>query len=249
MRSAHRQARPLTTLELSEPRISAKIAEKMAAIHGLNIPVSKEPEWLWKTMARWLLNSESVLATYKSSCPHETALCDEMRTFDYRSEMMWLKQTIEAEDYPVVFSHNDMQEGNILFREDSPNTAVANAASVHNNTSSSASAAAAATNGECSPMERIQYEMAAKSERFTWFRVFSVYYFCRFDSDADDGDSNTATANQEQQQQQRKPKQPSSQLDTSNCESSDGTTSMDDDLNRSCVDANDVCDDDVLLPR
>lgn len=143
----------------------------MAAIHGLNIPVSKEPEWLWKTMARWLLNSESVLATFKSSCPHETAMCDEMRTFDYRSEMMWLKQTIEAEDYPVVFSHNDMQEGNILFREDSVNAATGGGASAMVNTSSTAMASSAAatspTNGECSPMERIQYEMAAMSERFT----------------------------------------------------------------------------------
>lgn len=90
----------------------------MAAIHSLNIPVSKEPEWLWKTMERWLLSSETVLATFESADANETRLCADMRTFDFRAELDWLKRTIEAEDYAVVFSHNDLQEGNILFRED-----------------------------------------------------------------------------------------------------------------------------------
>lgn len=111
------QARPLKTNELSDARISSKIAEKMAAIHTLNIPVSKEPEWLWKTMDRWLINCESVLATLNSTNASESAFADEMRAIDFRAEVAWLKATIEAEDFPVVFSHNDMQEGNILFRE------------------------------------------------------------------------------------------------------------------------------------
>lgn len=119
------QARPLTTHELSDARISAKIAEKMAAIHSLNIPVSKEPEWLWKTMARWLQSSEKVLAQYETNSTHESALCEDMRSFDFRGELAWLKQTIEAEDYAVVFSHNDLQEGNILFRETAPTTTAA----------------------------------------------------------------------------------------------------------------------------
>lgn len=38
---------------------------------------------------------------------------------DFRKEADWLRQEIENRDFPVVFSHNDMQEGNILLREDS----------------------------------------------------------------------------------------------------------------------------------
>ncbi|KOB65247.1 Choline/ethanolamine kinase, partial [Operophtera brumata] len=30
-----------------------KIAEKMAAIHSMDVPLSKEPTWLWKTMGKW----------------------------------------------------------------------------------------------------------------------------------------------------------------------------------------------------
>lgn len=30
-----------------------KIAEKMAAIHSMDVPLSKEPNWLWKTIYKW----------------------------------------------------------------------------------------------------------------------------------------------------------------------------------------------------
>lgn len=153
------QARPLATQELSEPRISAKIAEKMATIHSLNIPVSKEPEWLWKTMARWLISSESVLANSTAAqTPDDDAggVHETMRSFDFRSELAWLKQTIEAADYAVVFSHNDMQEGNILFREEVPGGGSTNAQTT-----------TTAAGVESSPMERIQYARMTESERFT----------------------------------------------------------------------------------
>lgn len=37
---------------------------------------------------------------------------------DLHEEMKWLKKTIEALNSPVVFCHNDMQEGNILLNQD-----------------------------------------------------------------------------------------------------------------------------------
>lgn len=56
-------ARALKTAELGDSKISLKVAEKMAAIHSLDIPVSKEPDWLWSTMNRWLNSMESTLKT------------------------------------------------------------------------------------------------------------------------------------------------------------------------------------------
>lgn len=94
----------------------------MADIHSLNIPVCKEPEWLWKTMKRWLISSEEVLATFQSTDANTMQYAESMRAFDFRAELAWLKQTIEAEDFPVVFAHNDLQEGNILFKEPKSNT-------------------------------------------------------------------------------------------------------------------------------
>ncbi|XP_011138554.1 choline/ethanolamine kinase isoform X3 [Harpegnathos saltator] len=74
-------ARPLLTKELSDPTLSLMIAEKLAQIHRMQVPISKEPTWLWDTMNKWL------------------------------------KTLVLQQKLPVVFCHNDMQEGNILLRE------------------------------------------------------------------------------------------------------------------------------------
>ncbi|KAI4486426.1 hypothetical protein M0804_005796 [Polistes exclamans] len=76
-------ARPLLTKELSDPTLSTMIGEKMGQIHTMQVPISKEPTWLWDTMA---------------------------------------KDLVAREKYPVVFCHNDMQEGNILLRQNSRKT-------------------------------------------------------------------------------------------------------------------------------
>lgn len=178
------QARPLTTHELSDARISAKIAEKMAAIHSLNIPVSKEPEWLWKTMARWLQSSEKVLAQYETISTHESEICENMRSFDFRGELAWLKQTIEAEDYAVVFSHNDLQEGNILFRETAQTTTAGGGGA-----GAEAMTAHGTSNGT---MERIPYEKCPSRNGIHDF-VFSAHHLslCR-NAPFDDEDVNAA---------------------------------------------------------
>ncbi|XP_059618297.1 choline kinase alpha isoform X2 [Phlebotomus argentipes] len=111
-------ARALRTPELSNPRISVKIAEKTAEIHSLNIPVSKEPDWLWSTMERWLKTVESVLGKFQPTNSDEAVQLEKLRQIDFREEMDWFKRTVRASrEFPVVFSHNDLQEGNILFKD------------------------------------------------------------------------------------------------------------------------------------
>ncbi|XP_021700268.1 choline/ethanolamine kinase isoform X4 [Aedes aegypti] len=132
-------ARALTTSELSDPKISLKIAEKMAAIHSLDIPVSKEPDWLWNTMNRWLKSVETTLETFRKDQTNGNKRIDgdEIITdLDLRAEVEWLKSVIDREDHPVVFSHNDLQEGNILLREDySPSTGLENFCTTASNSS------------------------------------------------------------------------------------------------------------------
>lgn len=89
----------------------------MAKIHSLSIPVSKEPDWLWITMERWLLNFEDVLKNYTTKNTHELEILEGIRKIDFKSELAWLKSTVENQEFPVVFCHNDLQEGNILLRE------------------------------------------------------------------------------------------------------------------------------------
>ncbi|CAB0017013.1 unnamed protein product [Nesidiocoris tenuis] len=71
-------ARALLTTELADPQISRLIADKIAQIHLMDVPINKQPKWLWHTM------HTEFLVGIKS---------------------------------PVVFCHNDLQEGNILLRE------------------------------------------------------------------------------------------------------------------------------------
>lgn len=43
-------ARPLLTRELSDPVLSQLVAQKLAQIHMMDVPINKEPRWLWDTM-------------------------------------------------------------------------------------------------------------------------------------------------------------------------------------------------------
>lgn len=89
----------------------------MAKIHSLNIPVSKEPEWLWNTMYRWLNNVEQMFKDLNKTNKEENHLAKKMRHINLRQEVDWLRASVENEDFAVVFCHNDLQEGNILFKE------------------------------------------------------------------------------------------------------------------------------------
>lgn len=46
------QSLPLKTRDLREPKLSAAIATKMARFHGMEMPFTKEPHWLFGTMER-----------------------------------------------------------------------------------------------------------------------------------------------------------------------------------------------------
>ncbi|XP_067620764.1 choline/ethanolamine kinase [Eurosta solidaginis] len=112
-------ARALLTHELAKPKISKKIAEKMAEIHVLNIPVSKEPEWMWNCMDRWLKTVDGILS--RSDWGDKKAIVNAIKKIDFRKEMNWLQSVINKGNYKVMFCHNDMQEGNILFANPNSN--------------------------------------------------------------------------------------------------------------------------------
>lgn len=109
-------ARALSTLELADPRISCKIAEKMGEIHSLNIPMSKEPDWLWNCIQRWQSQLPAILNRndwHGNQCHAEF-----VGEFNFIEEALWIKSIVSMTNYPVLFCHNDLQEGNILMRHD-----------------------------------------------------------------------------------------------------------------------------------
>lgn len=94
----------------------------MAEIHSLDIPVSKEPDWLWDTMNRWLHNAEVAI---NDISPKNDELKDFKSIFEkinFRKEIEWFKSVVEKNNFPVVFCHNDLQEGNILLQQTDANS-------------------------------------------------------------------------------------------------------------------------------
>lgn len=78
----------------------------------MQVPLHKDPRWLWETMDNWLKTAEKKL---KGAVPECMKI---MMDVDLHKELRWLKSVLEGVGSPVVFCHNDMQEGNILLMED-----------------------------------------------------------------------------------------------------------------------------------
>lgn len=81
------QARSLKSEELSDPKLSLMIAEKMAELHQLNIPINKDSTWLWDTMDRWLQQPIKDINWSRDNMELDqilsTNLCDEARWLKY----------------------------------------------------------------------------------------------------------------------------------------------------------------------
>ncbi|XP_012270686.1 choline/ethanolamine kinase isoform X2 [Orussus abietinus] len=110
-------ARPLLTKELADPVLSSMIAEKMAQIHSMQVPISKEPTWLWNTMAKWLDTTTNILENVENLDPRQAENANVLKSIDLVHEISWFKSFVKQQKHPVVFCHNDMQEGNILLRQ------------------------------------------------------------------------------------------------------------------------------------
>ncbi|KAM4734119.1 choline kinase alpha isoform 2-T2 [Anableps anableps] len=103
-------SRKLDTCELSDPSISAEVAQKMARFHGMRMPFNKEPKWLFGTMEKYLSQVMRLNFTRESHLRRFNC----MLAYNLPKEMETLKLLLESTHSPVVFCHNDCQEGNIL---------------------------------------------------------------------------------------------------------------------------------------
>ncbi|XP_053305662.1 choline kinase alpha [Spea bombifrons] len=111
-------SRKLETEELGLPDMSAEIAEKMARFHGMSMPFNKEPKWLFGTMEKYLKQVLKIKFTRES---HARKL-NKFLSYNLPKEMANLRALLEGTPSPVVFCHNDCQEGNILLLEGSENS-------------------------------------------------------------------------------------------------------------------------------
>lgn len=75
--------------ELRDPNLSAIIARKLANVHSLDVPINKEPTWLFSTMQTWL-------GTFQAKSPVEgNPISRELLALDFPNEINWLRNFLK----------------------------------------------------------------------------------------------------------------------------------------------------------
>uniref|UniRef100_UPI00398E7BBC choline kinase alpha isoform X2 n=1 Tax=Pristiophorus japonicus TaxID=55135 RepID=UPI00398E7BBC len=113
-------SRKLETRELAIPSISAEIAKKLATFHRMTMPFNKEPKWLFCTMEKYLQQVMRISFTTES---HIVAF-HKLLSYNLPQEIEKLRSLLQATPSPIVFCHNDCQEGNLLLLKNTENSDV-----------------------------------------------------------------------------------------------------------------------------
>ncbi|XP_039266592.2 choline/ethanolamine kinase-like isoform X1 [Styela clava] len=107
----------LMTKDLHDQALSRHIAKQMAIYHKLVMPVKKEPTCI---MSRLQLYYETAVHM-KFDDHNNTKLLNLLREYDLENELKYIKKLVADTDSPVVFCHNDVQEGNLLHMDNTMN--------------------------------------------------------------------------------------------------------------------------------
>uniref|UniRef100_H3DKR0 Ethanolamine kinase n=1 Tax=Tetraodon nigroviridis TaxID=99883 RepID=H3DKR0_TETNG len=103
----------MCTEQLSDPTISSEIAAKLARFHLMVMPFNKEPKWLFGTIDKYLAQVMNLSFVREAHVKKYKKLMKPLSP---------LRALLAATPSPVVFCHNDVQEGNILALEDQAHT-------------------------------------------------------------------------------------------------------------------------------
>lgn len=102
--------------ELKVPAYAQVIARKLATVHHLQVPINKEPTWLLNYFNKWIKQVRSY--ERPADAPPIKPLEQELLSINFEEEVKVLFKILDTCPSPVVFSHNDLQEGNILLPSD-----------------------------------------------------------------------------------------------------------------------------------
>uniref|UniRef100_UPI0037E8D40F choline/ethanolamine kinase isoform X2 n=1 Tax=Semicossyphus pulcher TaxID=241346 RepID=UPI0037E8D40F len=104
----------MRTDQLSDPAISAELATKLSRFHQMLMPFNKEPKWLFGTIDKYMDQVMKLSFTREAHVKKYKKLMK----YDLPAELESLRALLAATPSPVVFCHNDVQEGNILMLEE-----------------------------------------------------------------------------------------------------------------------------------
>lgn len=83
------------------------IAEKMADLHQLNIPINKDSTWLWDTMDRWLQQPIKDVNWSRDNLELDqilsTNLCEEARWLKYVYILCCNSSVVLGQNYKIIF--------------------------------------------------------------------------------------------------------------------------------------------------
>ncbi|KAK1311643.1 hypothetical protein QJS10_CPA07g00704 [Acorus calamus] len=106
-------ARMLSPSDMSKHKLAAKIARQLHKFHKVEVPVSREPQ-LWKDIFKFLERA-SILQFDDSE---KQAKCKTISFKKIHGAVAVLKDLTDLINAPVVFSHNDLLSGNLMFSDE-----------------------------------------------------------------------------------------------------------------------------------
>lgn len=112
----------LTCEELMDSDISTVIAKKLARVHNLNPPIDKDETWLFNRLNDWVKDVSQIreFAILDGEMPPTSSkVADQLLSIDYSAEIKFLRDILKNTRSPIVFSHNDLHQGNILLASQS----------------------------------------------------------------------------------------------------------------------------------
>jgi len=107
------EAECLLVSEIREKNIAEKIARLLAELHQIDMPLVKEPVWLYNTIERYIADLPKDIPKFTRE--EDRTIFNEIRSVcNLKEEFENLKNLLSTVDSPVCFTHNDFQPGNIL---------------------------------------------------------------------------------------------------------------------------------------
>jgi len=105
--------RTLFRQEMGLPDISRLIARRTAEFHNMDIAVDSTPSFLWDSIEKYLHACRGIDFEGGSD---NAMLWDSLKAeMCFETEYLWLRELLLSLSSPVVFCHNDLHGGNMLF--------------------------------------------------------------------------------------------------------------------------------------
>mmetsp|Transcript_36037 Transcript_36037/g.102033 ORF Transcript_36037/g.102033 Transcript_36037/m.102033 type:complete len:356 (-) Transcript_36037:154-1221(-) len=107
------QGRILSIEEMQDPALQAKVATRMAEFHSLLSLARSQECTLWTTLQSWMDTAK----TLKFEDEQRQAAFEKLELDAFQADIMLVKAALESLGSPMVLSHNDLLNGNIMILE------------------------------------------------------------------------------------------------------------------------------------